>query len=133
MLEKPSLLEFFENAPNLQARFPRTDAGELGWLPNVDVLDLADAVVVRAALPGVDKTDITVEVSGDALTLSGRRASSEVGGFVRQEILPGRFYRTVTLPAAVQAGQALASHKDGILEIRLPKELGGTPRMLKIQ
>lgn len=133
MLEKPSLLEFFENAPNLAARFPRTDAGELGWLPNVDILDLADAVVVRAALPGVDKSDIRVEVSGDTLTLSGRRAAPEVGGFVRQEILPGPFYRTLTLPAAVQAGQALASHKDGILEIRLPKELGGTPRTLKIQ
>lgn len=133
MLEKPSLLEFFENAPNLQARFPRTDAGEIGWLPEVDVQELPDAVVVRVALPGVDKADIRVEVGTTSLTLSGRRAERQGGGWSRLEILPGPFYRMLSLPAAVQAGQALAAHKDGILEVRLPKELGGTSRTLKIQ
>lgn len=133
MLEKPSLLEFFENTPNLQARYPRTDAGELGWLPAVDIQDLPDSVVVRAALPGVDKSDIRVEVGSSTLTLSGRRAEKLGGGWVRQELVPGPFYRTLALPSAVESDSAEASHKDGVLEIRLPKERGDVSRTLKIQ
>lgn len=133
MLEKPSLLQFFEDAPNLQARFPRTDAGEIGWLPAVDIQDLPDAIVVRAALPGVEKTDIRVEVAFDTVTLSGRRKETEGGGYVRQELLPGPFSRMVKLPASVQSAQAAAAHRDGILEIRIPKDGSGTSRTVTIQ
>jgi HSP20 family protein len=133
MLEKPSLLQFFEDTPNLQARFPRTDAGEIGWLPAVDVQDLPNVVVIRAALPGVEKSDIKVEVGFDSLSLTGRRREQEGGTWVRQELLPGPFSRTLKLPVPVQAGQALASHKDGILEIRIPKEPHGMSRTVTIQ
>ena len=131
MLEKPSLMELFEDASDLKVRFPRTDAGELGWLPAVDVIDLPDAVIVRAALPGVDKDSIVVEAGAGRLTLSGRRGEAQYSGWTRREIVPGPFLRAIELPAPVDAAQAAASHNDGILEIRLPKE--GSSRTVKIQ
>lgn len=126
-MHKPAMLEMFDAPQNLQSLFPRHDSGELGWLPAVDVQILPDAVVVRAALPGVSKDDIRVEFAAGSLTLSGRRRGSEAGGWVRQEVPPGPFRRVVSLPGAVQAAAALASHKDGILEIRLPTHPSGPP------
>ena len=73
MLEKPSLLEIFEDQARLAARFPRTDVGELGWLPAIDVRELDGEFIVYAALPGVEPQDVVVEVEPGALTLQGRR------------------------------------------------------------
>jgi HSP20 family protein len=120
---EPSVLASFEDQCLLAARYPRTDTGELGWLPAVDVRETEDEVVVLAALPGVAKADILIEVGPESLALSGRRREREGSGWVRRELIAGPFARRVTLPARVLASQALTAHKDGILELRLPKAL----------
>jgi HSP20 family protein len=123
MFEKPSVLAAFEDQELLAARYPRCDTGELGWLPAVDVRETADEVVVLAALPGVTSDDVRVDVSCESLTLSGRRREPDGAGWLRRELIAGPFSRRLSLPARVRAGQAQASHKDGILELRLQKAL----------
>jgi HSP20 family protein len=92
--------------------------------PRVDVLDRDDEVLVRAEVPGVEKKDLHVELSGQMLTIHGERhreEKEEKGEYFRSEISHGMFSRTLRLPEEVAVDKTLAEFKDGILEVHMPK------------
>ena len=94
-----------------------------GAVPGMDVIERADEVIVRAAVPGVRKDDLEVSVSGTLLTLRcAERAAhkEELGEYYRRE-LPRGFSRSLVLPAEVDEAKASATLRDGLLELRLPK------------
>ena len=102
----------------------RVPTEALGWVPGVEMYEKADKFIVRAELPGMKKEEIDVSVVGDTLTISGeRKAETEVKDedYYRCELCYGKFSRSVSLPAAVDATKVDASYEDGILEITLPK------------
>lgn len=104
-------------------RLPR-ERGETYWAPPLDIEETEDAIVVRAELPGMNKEDIKVSLSGDTLTISGERkfeSEKKNRTYYRQERIYGKFQRTVTLPAEVEGDKAKASYKAGVLELILPK------------
>ncbi len=104
-------------------RLPR-ERGETYWAPPVDIEETEDAIIVRAELPGMNKDDIKVSLSGDTLTIAGeRKMESEKKGktYYRIERAYGKFQRTVTLPAEVESDKAKASYKAGVLELVFPK------------
>ncbi len=97
---------------------------DLGEWPSVDVRETDEEVVVIAEVPGVTKDELDVSVTEDALTIRGerRQEKEDTGeGYCRRELQYGRFARTVALPSPVEGEAAKAVHKDGVLEIRLPK------------
>jgi HSP20 family protein len=92
--------------------------------PRVDVLNRDDEVLVRAELPGVKREDLTVELTGDLLTIRGEHRHEErkeEGDLVRAEIARGTFSRTMTMPAGLDGEHVKAAFKDGVLEVHLPK------------
>jgi HSP20 family protein len=93
------------------------------FVPNVDVVQRGNELVVRADLPGVTPDEVTVEVSDDAITVSGQRREERVeddGNVYRVERTYGAFFREIPLPEGALADQARASFKDGVLEITVP-------------
>ena len=110
---------------NLAHRRPALGLLEDGvWSPVIDVHDEKDRLVVKAELPGIEKKDIKVSVDGDILSIKGEaRKENEVKeeDYYCCERTYGSFYRTVSLPVAVEKEKVKASHKDGILTIDLPK------------
>jgi len=107
--------------------------------PAVDVTETDKELVVKAELPGVDKDKIDIEVLPDALTIKAERSQEreekEVTHHYR-ECVWGRLERSIPLPVEVIADQVKASHRDGILEIRLPKSERAralTPRKVRIE
>ncbi len=105
-------------------RWERPALAEVAAVPKVDVIDRADEVLVRAEVPGYEKDDIEVAVSGNTVTIKGetkREEKEEKGDYYRWEIARGAFSRTVGLPADVDESKAKASLKDGVLELTLPK------------
>jgi HSP20 family protein len=92
--------------------------------PAVDVFYVDDPprAVVHAELPGVDPDQVKVEVRGRELLLIGRRMPPRAEGRLYQqiEIEHGTFRRAIPLGADVEADQARAEYRDGILEITLP-------------
>jgi len=93
-------------------------------LPKVDVIDRDDEVLVRAEIPGVEKEDLDVSVSDNAITIKGQTRSEEKeekGDYYRCEITRGAFARTVALPDVVDSEKVKAKFKDGVLELTLPK------------
>jgi HSP20 family protein len=105
-------------------------------LPRVDVIDRDGEVVVKAELPGVDKKDIDVSMTEDAVTIKGstrHEEKQEKGDYYRCEISRGEFSRTVALPAAVDTAKAKADFKDGMLELVIPKLEARKRRTINIE
>lgn len=104
-------------------------------LPQIDVLDREDEVIVKAAVPGVKKEDLEVSLTDHTVTIRGSIKSEEKeekGEYYRHEISCGSFLRTVTLPAAVDDSKVKAKFKDGILEICAPKVESSKRHSIKI-
>lgn len=95
-----------------------------GFSPRVDVYYCGEPpkAVVKAEIPGVDLDDLTLEVRGRVLAISGFRPVSETEGRAYQqvEIAAGRFRREIQLSAEVEPNKAAATLEDGILRVELP-------------
>jgi len=76
--------------------------------PIVDVFDEGEKLVVISELPGVEESDIHLEVKDDILNLSA-------------EAKDRKYSKEVLLPSPVDAGSMESSYKNGILEIKLMK------------
>jgi len=115
-----------------------------GWLkpemgvivPNIEMYDRKNEIVVKAALPGVAKEDMDLTITKDSLTLKGEaRKEEEIKeeDYYASEISYGSFTRTIALPAEVDSEKAKASFKNGVLEIILPKREEAKPKEIKIE
>lgn len=106
-----------------------------GKMPKVDVVDRDNEVVVRAEVPGVNKEDIEISVTGNLFTIRGQtrhEEKEEKGDYYRCEVSQGSFARTLTLPAEVTETGAKAQLKDGMLEVTLAKAEQAKKRAIKI-
>ena len=93
-------------------------------MPKLDIIERDDEVVVRAELAGVDKKDIAVSVTDNAVTIKGstkKESREEKGDYVRSEISEGSFSRSAALPCSVDGNKAKANFTDGMLELTIPK------------
>lgn len=98
------------------------DAPSEGEL-HVDVFRDGQQLVIRSSAPGVKPEDLSLSVDGDLLTIRGeRKQEQEINDqdWFHRECYWGAFSRSLILPVDVDAEQAIASMKDGILEIRMP-------------
>jgi len=122
--------EFFNFVP---ARRRELLEGE--WLPNIDVAETDDNVIVTAELPGVKQDDVSISVLNDVLTLKGeKKEEKEIKreNYHRIERSYGSFQRSVSLPTGVQADKAKATYKDGVLTVTIPKAESAKPKSIKI-
>ena len=90
----------------------------------LDVIDREKELLVRAELPGVEKDDVNVAITGDRLTIETEREfkeEDEKEDFYRQETGYGKLMRTVVLPVEVDIENIHAELKEGILTVTLPK------------
>lgn len=116
-----------EPATPFSSAWPGGWTGRSGqtWLPAVDVFSRGSELVVRAELPGVDpEKDVEITYQDGILTIRGERRREERSGddrYWRVESSYGAFERSVPLPDGVKADDITATHKDGILEVVVPK------------
>jgi HSP20 family molecular chaperone IbpA len=94
------------------------------WIPQIDVSKTENQLVICAALPGVKKEDIKIEIQEGKLILEGERKEPlqqriAPETYKRGELNSGAFYRMIPLPQGVDENQSAASLQDGLLEIRL--------------
>jgi HSP20 family protein len=95
-----------------------------GFAPRVDVYyaDNPARAVVQADLAAVDVENVSLEIRGRQLVISGHRRPAKAEGRLYQqiEIETGPFRRTVELGADVKAAEARASYEDGLLRVEVP-------------
>ncbi|WP_053360759.1 Hsp20/alpha crystallin family protein [Bacillus sp. FJAT-27251] len=107
--------------------FPETLQNELnlGGI-RVDVHETENEVVATCDIPGVEnKEDIQIVIDNNHLKISGTiNRANEVSdeNMYRKERLSGSFSRNITLPVAVSEEGVKASYRNGVLEVRMPKQ-----------
>ena len=89
-------------------------------VPRMQMRDSGDAIELTAELPGIEPNKVKVELEDDTLTISGEAEAREEREDEQVECYVS-FYRQIALPDGVDADQAQASYKNGVLTIRFPK------------
>ena len=106
-----------------------------GWSPTLDLYDEKDRFLVSVELPGMKKDEINVSFQDGVLTVSGERKhehEGKEGQTFRSERYFGKFQRSVTLPASVDAAKINATYKDGVLTLDLPKAEEAKPKQIQV-
>lgn len=112
--------------------FPMTGS----WMPRMDFSESKDSFLVRAEIPGLDPKDVKVEYHEGMLVLHGekKRESEEKGErFYRMERSHGTFMRTFRLPAAIDPKRIVATFKNGLLTVTLPKTAESVGNVIPIK
>jgi HSP20 family protein len=94
------------------------------WIPNADILENEDELIVNVELPGVQAGDLTLSVHSGNLVIHGEKARPEFPGpveFQAAERSFGSFRRVIHLGVPVNTRQARAVLKSGLLRICFPK------------
>jgi HSP20 family protein len=117
-------------------RFPLFDDAmtAASWNPPVDVAEENDRILVKVEAPGVDEKDLRVSFEDGLLTISGERQFErrDTRNYHRIERAYGSFTRTFSLPRSVKADEIVASYRNGVLEIEIPKKEEARARQIAI-
>jgi HSP20 family protein len=105
-----------------------------GTYPPMNVFRKDDDFIIIAEVPGIRKSDLTVQVKGNTIRLAGSKAAAypEKAGLHRRERLSGRFDRAVTLPVEIDSDGVKAEYRDGILALFLPRAARDKPRSVQV-
>jgi HSP20 family protein len=132
----------WEEMEKLQRRMNRLlDAGGGGprfsapTYPAVNVWVNEEGQLITAEMPGLKPDDINIDVTGDALSISGSRQPDQVAqgaSFHRRERNYGSFSRTIQLPFMVDPRKVEASFHNGVLLIKLPRAEADKPKRISI-
>lgn len=119
------------------SRSKTTDEMSMGaWTPAVDIFETPEEVVMRADLPGVDLKDIDVRIENNTLTLRGERKflkEAKDEDYHRIERSYGTFSRSFQLPGTIDQGGIKATHKEGVLQVHLPKREDTRPKQIRVE
>ena len=107
----------------LQSAFDRPFGFEPEFRPAVyppmEVSTDEDGYAIRLEVPGIAPENLTVEIHGQSLNLSGKREADE-------------FARSFRLPEDADGEHATASCEHGILTVRVPKHANAKPRQITV-
>lgn len=98
--------------------------GAGSWMPNADILETEDTLVLKVELPGVAPDKLSLSVHGGNVILRGEKARPSAEGAVEfhtAERQFGRFKRVIQLGVPVNTRLATAELSNGLLEVRFPK------------
>ncbi len=112
-------------------------AGIFDWTaaPAVDVIETPEEYQILADLPGVDKKDLEVTLTGTLLSIKGSRkeeSESRTRKQYRKETSAGKFRRTLDLPSQVDASKVEAEFKDGVLSLRIAKREEAKTKLITV-
>jgi HSP20 family protein len=114
--------------------FVRPYRGAEGTYLPLDIYTTNDAVIIRAAVPGVAPDDVEVMVEGSTVTIRGETKAPQVdGNFLLQERRYGPFARSIDLAIPVQADKAEAKFENGVLVLSIPKAEEVKPKVIKVK
>jgi HSP20 family protein len=118
----PSLVEEFFNG-DLLPKF--LDSENRYSLPAVNIIESKDDYRIEVAAPGLNKEDFKINLENNVLTVSSEKEEKQEQNeekVMRKEFSYYSFSRSFTLPLTVNSEKIRATHKDGILQVVIPKK-----------
>jgi HSP20 family protein len=140
IIRKPSIWQEMDQIQREMNRlFDSTGRGRVFSAPNYPAINIwtnDNGQFITAEMPGVHPDDINIDVSADALSISGERKPEEVvkeANYHRRERSYGAFSRTIQLPFMVDTNKVEANFKNGVLMISLPRAEADKPKKITIK
>ena len=101
-----------------------------GAYPKVNVYEYDDKIGIVAEIPGLDKSNVSVEVEEDVLIISGDKHGfdSDGGKCITRELKQSAFTRSFNLGEYLDGTKVSAKFKDGMLSISIPKKEPEQPK-----
>ncbi len=98
----------------------------------INVYDDGSDLVIEALLPGVRPEDVDLGYMDGVVTIA---AKLDVGerDFQHQEVRSTQFFRQLGLPSDVRFEDASASSENGVLTVRIPKQVPKHPERIRIE
>jgi HSP20 family protein len=141
-MAKPTLTRMRDEMERVFDRFVR-DPFELAWsgdgtswAPTVDVIDGENEITIKAEVPGIPAKEVDVSISGDILTLSGKKdeTKEEKGeNYFISERHFGSFERSIELPEGVDPEKISAEQNNGVLTVKIPKLKTAKPKHVPVK
>ncbi|MGB9620903.1 MAG: Hsp20/alpha crystallin family protein [Brevinematia bacterium] len=103
--------------------------------PVLDLYETDKDVVIQVELPGIKKDDIEITVKDNFVHLKAEKKEEKEEkkeNVHRIERFYGKIERLIPLPVEVKSEEAKAEYKDGVLEVRIPKEKVSKETKIKI-
>lgn len=118
-----------------QALSQNASSSTPAMLPRVDVLEDQTGITLLADLPGVGREQLDLKVDGDTLLIEGHLASLLPDGQepTYAEVRRPLYRRAFTLSRELDSSRIEANLKDGVLNLRIPKQAQAQPRRIPIQ
>ena len=95
-----------------------------GSYPKCNVVNFDDRVEIEAAIPGLSKEDVAVEIADGVLTIkaeSNQRVDVEDSQYVKREVKRSAFARSFRLGENLDESSVTGAFENGILTLTLPK------------
>ena len=104
------------------------------YVPNADIYETEDALVVVMEVPGVEKKDLDINLENDVLRVEGRIDFTKYEGLdpLYTEYNVGHYTRAFTLSSKIDQHQISAELEDGVLKLTLRKSREALPRRIAI-
>ncbi len=119
----PSIVDDFFGKDMLSDFFDDYQTGIC--IPAVNIIEGKNDFRIEVAAPGLDKNDFSIDVKDNVLFISSeKRQENEKKDekIMRREFSYSAFKRSFSLPESVDTDNISASHKDGVLNISIPKK-----------
>ena len=104
--------------------------------PALNVYQTPTEVVLKAALSGLKPEDVSIDITGETLTIKGEsKAEQEIKkeDCLYQDRRYGAFSRSVVLPSGLKTDKAEATMEDGILTLTIPKVEEVKPKNISVK
>ena len=101
-----------------------------GAYPKVNIYEYDDKIGIVAEIPGLDKSNVSVDVEEDVLIISGDKHGfdSDGGKCITRELKQSAFTRSFNLGEYFDGTKVSAKFKDGMLSISIPKIVPEQPK-----
>lgn len=92
-------------------------------MPAIDMVEEGSDLVVTIDLPGFDKKDINLRITGNVLSISAKREQEEALGTVYYRHRPAKIEKRVWLPISAKDEDKIvgkATYENGVVTLRVP-------------
>jgi HSP20 family protein len=106
------------------------------FAPAFDIKETKDSYVFKADIPGVKDKDLEVTLTGNRLSISGKREAEKEeksDTYYSCERSYGSFVRSFTLPEGADGDHIHSELKDGELTLVVPKKPGAQPKKIEVK
>lgn len=108
----------------------------LDFMPSFEVKETPNTYVFKADLPGIKEEDLNVELTGNRLTIGGKRESEKKEdneSYHLYERSFGSFSRSFTLPEEVNSNKVDANLQHGVLTVTVLKSPEAKPQKIHVK